>query len=54
MVLVSKHEGVATDTWHCEKPGGVIGEGTVSVAVEDLGLKKSYKEMKAYHHEKSP
>ena len=41
MVLVLKHERVAAEAWHCERPGEVIGEGAASVAVEGLGLKGS-------------
>jgi hypothetical protein len=39
VVLALKHEGVAADAWHGEKPGEAIGEGEASVAVEGPGLK---------------
>ena len=41
MVLFLKHEGIAIDAWHCERPGEVTGEGAASVAVEGPGLKGS-------------
>ena len=47
MVLVLKHEVVAADVWHCERPGEAIGEGAASVAVEGPGLKGSCREVEA-------
>ena len=47
MVLVLKLERVAADAWHCERPGGTIGEGAASVAVEGPGLKGLFREVEA-------
>ena len=53
MIQVLKHEVVAADTWHCERPGEAIGKGAASVAVEGPGLKGSCREAEAWHHEKN-
>ena len=42
----------AAEVWHCEKPEKATGEGTASVAVDGLGLKESWKEVEAWHHER--
>jgi hypothetical protein len=47
MVLVLKHEVVAADVWHCERPGEAIVEGAASVAVEGPGMKGSCREVEA-------
>ena len=52
MVLVLKHEGVAADAWHCERPGEAIGEDEAPVAVEGPGMKRSCREVEAYHYKK--
>ena len=43
----------AAEAWHRERPGGVIGEGTVSVPVKGQRLKGSCREVEAWHHEES-
>ena len=53
MVLVLKLERVAADAWHCERPGEAIGTGAASVATEGPGLKRSCREVEAWHHEES-
>jgi hypothetical protein len=45
--MVLKHEGVAADARHCERPGEAIDEGAASVAIEDPGLKGSCREVEA-------
>jgi hypothetical protein len=47
LVLVLKHESVAADAWHCERPGEAIGEGAALVAVEGSGLKGSCRQAEA-------
>jgi hypothetical protein len=47
VVLVLRHEGVATDAWHCERPGKATGEAVASLVVEDPALKGSCKETEA-------
>lgn len=43
----------AAKAWHSEKPGNAIGGDVASVAVEDPGLKGSYKEVESWHHGES-
>jgi hypothetical protein len=43
----------AAEAWHCESPGKAIGEGTTSVAGDSPGLKRSCKEVEAWHHKES-
>jgi hypothetical protein len=43
----------AAEARHCEKPWKAIGEGAASVAIDDPGLKGSYKGVEAWHHEES-
>ena len=38
---------------HCERPGKAIGEGAVSLVVDDSRLKGSCKGFEAWHHEES-
>jgi hypothetical protein len=47
MVLVWKHERVAADALHCERPGEAIGEGAGSLVVEGPGRKGSCREVGA-------
>ena len=35
------------EVWYHERPGEVTGEGTVSVALEDPGVKGSYKDVES-------
>lgn len=42
-----KESWKAAETWHCEKPEGATGEGAVSMTVEGLGVKGSYRDVKA-------
>jgi hypothetical protein len=39
--------------WHYERPGKVIDEVITSKVVEGPGLKGSFKEIEAWHHEES-
>lgn len=41
------------EAWNCKKPGEVIGEGTALLAIEDLGLNGSWREVEACHHQES-
>jgi hypothetical protein len=43
----------AAEAWHCERPRKAVGEGTASIAVDGSGLKWSYKDFQAWHHEGS-
>ena len=45
--MVLKHEGVATDTWHCEGPEEATGEGADLIAFEGPELKFSCREIEA-------
>lgn len=44
---VMKESWRAAEAWHGEKPGNAICEGAASVAVEDPGLRGSYKEVES-------
>jgi hypothetical protein len=41
------------EAWYCERPGKAIGEGAASVASDCPGLKRSCKEVEAWHREES-
>ena len=41
------------EAWHCGRPGEATGEGAVSGRVEGSGLKRSCREVQAWHHEES-
>jgi hypothetical protein len=41
------------EAWHCERPGKAIGEDAASVAADGPGLRRSRKEVEAWHHEES-
>ena len=43
----------AAETWNCEGPGKVTGEGAASVAVNGPVLKGSCKEVEPWNHEGS-
>lgn len=40
----------AVKAWHCERPWKVNGTGAASVAVEAPGLRRSWREVAAWHH----
>jgi hypothetical protein len=47
VILVLKHEGLAADSWHCERPEEAIGEGAALVAGEGPELKESCRDVEA-------
>jgi len=50
VVLVLKHERVASDAWHCEMPWKASGEGVDSVVVYGPEPKGSCKGFEAHHY----
>jgi hypothetical protein len=50
---LSDHGERAAEAWHYEKPGKDIDGGAASFAFDSLGLKGSYKEVEAWHHDEN-
>lgn len=44
----------ATESWLCEKPEEATGEGAAAAPVGGPRLKRSCREVEAWHHEESP